>query len=88
MARGATIGFAHYISFNRQNTLTIKTTPKDWSLIGILIIPFQVSPIPEVNTFNKTYHIQWKLATSIHHLDRDILNLQSIEDVVQDTTHL
>jgi len=57
----------------------------DWSPIGIFIIPFQVLPILDVNTYNKTNYILWKLATRIHHRGRYILNLQSTEDLVQDT---
>jgi len=45
---------------------------------------FQVSPISDVNIFNKTCYIQRKLETRIHHQDRDIVNLQSTEDLVQD----
>jgi len=84
MARSVTICIAHSIFFNIQNNLTIKTTTTDWSPIGIFIIPFHVSSISDVNTFNKTHYIQRKLATRIHHRDRDILNLESTEDLVQD----
>ena len=42
MARGATIGIAHYMFFNKQNNLTVKTTTTDYSPTGIFIIAFQV----------------------------------------------
>ena len=87
MAHGATIGIAYYIFFNIQNNLTVKTTTTDWSPVGIFIIPFQVSPISDVNKFNNTLH-PTKASNNNVPWDSDILNLQSTEDIVQDKAEL
>ena len=88
MARGATIGIVYYIFFNTQNNLPVKTYY--YGLITCCYVYNTFSGITSIGRQHIQQHItiQRKLATTIQHRDRDILNLQATEDLVQDKAEL
>jgi len=82
------MGIAHYIFFNTQNNLTVK--PYYHGLFSCWYLYNTFSGITSIGRQHIQQHITLneKLATTIQHRDRDILNLQSTEDLMQDKAEL